>query len=246
MRRLSLIVGFTVLAGTWATPPMLVPGSHELQSTRITEECDSSWFVSRDPGETTEHALLGQRKEHHLVTDQRGSTVVQVTTLTSPNGSYIDSTVMLRDGLAPISEATHAGPQVIRYRDDRNHVDVTTTNGDSAPSVTHHEYAYSLFNFEELDLLMRLLPLRPGYQALLPLYSEGDQDAEIDTVQVEGKDRAGVWQVRFADKAIVATYGVSDHTRGLVSYSHRFRVDGPRWKAGTVWRQAFRACGQRR
>jgi hypothetical protein len=225
-----------------ASPPMLVPGSRDLESGTITERCDSLWFLSQAPGETTAHAMLGQRKEQHVVIGQRAPTVVQVTTLTSPDGSYLDSTVFTRDGLTPISEATYAGPRVIRYRYDRNRVDVTTT-GDSAPSVTHHEYPYPLFNFEELDLLIRLLPLRPGYAALLPLYSEGDQDAEVDTLRVEGKDHAGVWHVRFADKAIVATYGIADATRAWVSYSHRFRADGPRWTAGTVWRQAFHACG---
>jgi len=224
---------------------MLVPGSHELHSESITERCDSLWFVSRAPGDTTEHSLLGQRREQHLVTGQHGSTVVQVTTVTDADGFYIDSTVMMRDGLTPTLEAAHIGSQAIRYRYDRNRVDVTTTNGDSAPSVKHHRYPYPLFNFEELDLLIRLLPLRPGYEALLPLYSEGDRDAEVDTVQVQGKDSAGVWQVRFGDKAIVATYGIADGTRDLVSYSHRFRADGPRWTAGTVWREAIHACGAR-
>jgi hypothetical protein len=244
VRPLLKLMAFAI-AGTWAQPPMLIPGSHDLQSTKITERCDSLWFVSRAPGETVEHTLLSKRREQHIVRDPRGSTVVQVTSVNTAEGSYIDSTVVTRDGLTPMLETAYAGPQVIRYRYDRNRVDVSTTSGDSAPSVTHHEYPHPLFNFDELDLLIRLLPLRPGYQALLPLYSEGDQDAEVDTVQVLDKDSAGVWRVRFADKAIVATYGIADGTREWISYSHRFRTDGPQWTAGTVWRQAFHACGAR-
>lgn len=221
------------VAGMWTQPPMVVPGSHDLQSPKIAERCDSLWFVSRAPGETTEHTLLAQRKELHLVRDR----VVQVTTVNTPEGSYVDSSVFLRNGLAPILETTYADSHVTRYRYDKNRVDVTTS------SVAHHQYPYPLFNFEELDLVIRLLPMRPGYQALLPLYSEGDQDAEIDTVQVQGRDSVGVWQVRFADKAIVATYGIADGSGALVSYSHRFRANGPRWTAGTVWRQAYHACG---
>lgn len=237
MQHIQRLLGLAVLTATglWVQPPMVVPGSHDLRSAKIAERCDSLWFVSRAPGETTEHVLLAQRKELHLVRDR----VVQVTTVNTAEGSYVDSTVFLRDGLTPILEATYADSHVTRYRYDKNQVDVTTT------SVAHHQYPYPVFNFEQLDLLIQLLPLRSGYEALLPLYSEGDQDAEVDTVQVQGRDSAGVWQVRFADKAIVATYGIADGTRAWVSYSHRFRADGPRWTAGTVWRQAFHACGPR-
>lgn len=235
MFHVQRLLGSLAIAIAFALPPMLVPGSRDLQTATITDRCDSVWFVARSPGDTSEHTLLGQRQEQHVV---RG-TVVQVTTLSTPDGSLIDSTILVRDGLTPISEVAHTGSQVIRYRYDRNRVELTTD------SVQRHEYAHPLFNFDELDLVMRSLPLRPGYQALLPLYSEGDQDAEVDTALVEGKDSAGVWQVRFADKAIVATYGIAADTRQLVSYSHRFRADGPRWTAGTVWREAFHACGPR-
>jgi hypothetical protein len=228
-----------------AQPPMLRPGSVDVRSDKVTDRCDSLWVLARAPNDTTERAMLAQRIEQHVVSNQQRRTVVQVTTLTTPDGSFLDSTVMLRDGLAPILETAHVGARVIRYRYDRNRVDVTTTVGDSAPTVHHHEYPYPVFNFDELNLLIRLLPLRPGYQALLPLYSEGDDDAEIDTVQVQGKDSTGIWHVRFADKAIVATYGIADDTRAEVAYSHRFRRAGPSWTAGTVWRQAFHSCGAR-
>lgn len=220
---------------------MLRPGAVDLMSAKITDRCDSLWFLARAPNDTVQRSILAQRIEQHDVS----STVVQVTTMSTPDGSYVDSTILLRDGLAPMRETTHAGSTVIRYRYDRNRVDVTTIAGDSAPVAHHHEYPYPVFNFEELDLLIRLLPLRPGYQALLPLYSEGDEDAEIDTVLVQGKDSTGIWHVRFADKAVIATYGIADDTRAEVAYSHRFRHPGPSWTAGTVWRHAFHACSAR-
>src|SRR5579862_4220024 len=146
-----------------AQPSMVHPGSADLRSEKLTDGCDSLWFLARAPGDTTNRAILAQRVEHHLVSNQQGRVVLQVTTLTTPGGSYVDSTIVRRDGLAPILETTHAGPRVVRYRYDRNRVDVTTTVSDSAPAVHHHAYQYPVFNFEELDLLIRFLPLSPGY-----------------------------------------------------------------------------------
>ena len=231
---LELLVADT----TSAQPPILRPGSADLKSEKLTDRCDSLWFLARAPGDTMERAILAQRSELHVVSNPQRATAVLVST----GHSNVDSAIVLQDGLAPILETTHSGSRVIRYRYDRSRVDLTTTVSDSAPDVRHHEYPYPVFNFAELDLLIRSLPLRPGYQALLPLYSEGDEDAEIDTVLVKGKDSRGIWRVRFADKAVVGTYGIAEDTRAEVSYSHRFRRAGPSWSAGTVWRRAFHAC----
>jgi hypothetical protein len=105
----------------------------------------------------------------------------------------------------------------------------------------HHLYEFPVFNFVELDALIRSLPLRVGYEALLPLYSEGDEAAEVDSVRVEALT-PGVWRVRFADPAIVATIQLDGNSRTQLAYSHVFRRNGSTWKAGTVWRRMSVAC----
>jgi len=158
----------------------------------------------------------------------------------------VDSTLAYADGLAPIWETTHSGTALTRYRYDGTRVEVTLAAGDSVLSRKEHQYPFPVFNFEELDVLLRALPLKAGYAALLPLYSEGDDSMEVDTVRVEARDGRGVWQLRFADPAVVATVGIIDSSRRQVAYSHAFRKDGPQWKARTVWRRVYHACGEAR
>ena len=169
--------------------------------------------------------------------------LVLVVTMNTTSGLVIDTTTVERDGLAPIRETTRTNAGVTRYTYHRNRVEVATTPSDPAHPTKRHQYMFPVFTFEELDALIRSLPLRSGYEALLPLYSEGNDDAEVDTVRVEGRNAKGVWQIRFADKAVVATYGIVDGTRDEVSYAHTFRRAGPFGKGRTEWRRAFHACG---
>jgi hypothetical protein len=83
-----------------------------------------------------------------------------------------------------------------------------------------------VFHFDELDMLLRSLPLREGYEAILPLYSEGSDELEMDSVRVTTRGTDGVWSVRFADPAIVSTYGIHGTTREIVSQDILFRRNG--------------------
>jgi hypothetical protein len=166
--------------------------------------------------------------------------------VTTLGATAVDSMLAYADGLAPIWETTRSGPNMTSYRYDGTRVEVTVAAGDSVLSRKEHQYAFPVFNFQELDALLRALPFTPRYEALLPLYSEGDDVLEVDTVRVEAKDARGVWKLRFADAAVVATVGIDDASRRQVEYSHTFRADGPAWKAQTVWRRVYHVCGERK
>ncbi|HKW47850.1 MAG TPA: alpha/beta hydrolase, partial [Gemmatimonadaceae bacterium] len=86
-------------------------------------------------------------------------------------------------------------------------------------------YPFRVFNFNELDEVVRSVPLRPGYRAIVPLYSEGDNALETDSVDVEGTDSSGVWNVRFADKVIIGHYGIDGATRRIVRYEVNRHAD---------------------
>jgi hypothetical protein len=79
-------------------------------------------------------------------------------------------------------------------------------------------------------------------KAAMPLYSEGDDSLEVDTVRVQRRGPDGVWRIGFVDPAIVATVGVDAKSRAQTAYSHTFRKDQPSLKAGTVWRQEYAPC----
>lgn len=251
MRLLKRVAAMTIVAltltGMWRAPAtrpaptLLLPGSPDLTGTHFAERCDSVWFVSRAAGDTAEHALTAQRLTEH-VTTYGGQPAVLLVTQVKTARTYVDSALVYRDGLAPIWETTHSGARVTRYVYEGNRVRLAVATGDSTSATKEHRYDFPVFNFQQLDALIRSLPLRQGYEVVLPLYSEGDDSVEVDSVRVESRDANGVWRIRFADPAIVATIGV-DGARRQVAYSHIFRQDGRSWRVGTVWRRVYAACG---
>jgi hypothetical protein len=116
---------------------------------------------------------------------------------------FVDSSLVKRHGLAPVWEVSQFDGKVKRW----------TYKGD-------------VFNFQELDDLLRSLPLREGYERILPLFSEGDDSLEMDTVRVVSRDPTGRWTLRFADPAIVATYEIDEQTRRIVRHEHVSRRSG--------------------
>jgi len=116
---------------------------------------------------------------------------------------FVDSSLVKRHGLAPVWEVSQFDGKVKRW----------TYKGD-------------VFNFQELDDLLRSLPLREGYERILPLFSEGDDSLEMDTVRVMTRDAGGRWTLRFADPAIVATYEIDERTRRIVRHEHVSRRSG--------------------
>jgi hypothetical protein len=72
----------------------------------------------------------------------------------------------------------------------------TDRQGDSVVRQVDHTYGVRVFPFAVLDQIVRAVPLREGYRAILPLYSEGDDALEMDTIQVVG--------------ATLAAYGTCD------------------------------------
>ena len=126
-----------------------------------------------------------------------------VTTGEVQSKRFVDSSLVKRHGLAPIWEVSQFDGKVKRW----------TYKGD-------------VFNFQELDDLLRSLPLREGYERILPLFSEGDDSLEMDTVRVMTRDAGGRWTLRFADPAIVATYEIDERTRRIVRHEHVSRRSG--------------------
>ncbi len=218
----------------------LSPGSPDLTPPFLNRSCDSLWFSAHDSGARAWKDILPARVEYRpIITPGRPDALLMLTWV---GGRVVDSALFWRHTLAPVWEVSEGPTRVERYTFSGTLVEVTTTITDSAPQTQEIRHPVSFFTFQELDLLVRALPLRPGYAALLPLFSEGDDSIEVDTVEVQQADSAGRWSIRFADPAVTATYVVDGHTRAFVSYEHVFRTNGPMWRAGTVWRRRSVAC----
>lgn len=241
---ISLAAGGTSVGVTRSDPPLLIPGSAQLMAGHIQARCDSVWYLVRDSAGASAERVLLPRQVRESITIYRGKSAVLVTTAMTAAGTlHTDSALFYRDGLAPISETSWDGAQGRRYDFDGDQVRIRDLGPGTSDSVTVHQYPAPVFNFAQLDALLRSLPFRPGFEALVPLYSEGDDALEIDTVRVDRVDERGVWHLRFADPAIVASIEIDSTSRLQVGYAHQFRTNGPIWKTGNVWRLQTGACG---
>jgi hypothetical protein len=231
---MSIVVGIcstVAVAGTWtstrATPAVLAPGSPDISTTHLRNASGSFRYLSRMPtGDTTEREIGAGRSEQ-VLTRQDGKPALLLVSTSARNGqTYLDSAVVMQSGLAPVWETARRGGGVTRWDYSGKTVRLTLTSPDSGTRTREHTYDVPVFNFQELDVLIRSLPMREGYEAILPLYSEGSEQLEMDSVRVLTRGGDGVWSVRFADPAIVATYGIDGTTREIVRHEVLMRKSG--------------------
>lgn len=231
MRRISTmavtsLLTITLLAAVAARPdvvrhptaPVILPGSRELTTSHLKTQADRYRTVTRPAPDSAERDL-GVRNESVTQTTHNGKPALL---LASQSGTgdrtFIDTALVMQEGLHPVWETARFGSRVSRWEYSGKHVQLTFTHPDSGTRTREHTYDIPVFNFNELSILIRSLPMREGFEAILPLYSEGSDELEMDTVRVAARGADGVWPVRFADPAIVATYGIDGATRRVVRY----------------------------
>jgi hypothetical protein len=155
-------------------------------------------YVTPDTSHPGTEKVVGVRRVfEHLIDHPRGPALL----LIQQGRGYVDSAIVLRSGLTPIVEIQNyfARRRRVVYDYEGNRVRMRDSTADSVVRAREHTYDGDVFNFNELDVLLRSVPLRAGYEAILPLYSEGTDTVEMDTVKVLGKDSHAAWVVRFAD-----------------------------------------------
>jgi hypothetical protein len=211
------------------TDVTLPAGSERLVTSHIAEFREGQRIYSRAAsGDTTEHESVRKVIEEHPMELDGAPAVMMVTAGHFAGGDYFDTLVVRRNGLVPVRES-------LRYLQRRTAKEITFSgdrlrqtnhSGDSARTF-EMRFALPVFAFSELDLLIRSLPFSHGYRAIVPLYSEGDDSLEMDTVAVTGPV-GHQWTVRFADPVIVATYGVDSASRRIERYDLVGRRTGGR------------------
>lgn len=206
---------------------MLLPGSSDLASVPFESAPINVHFVAdrKSNGDSVYRDLGGAQKDYVLTAYHGTPAVMIVLSQLSSQRPFVDSALVRRDGLEPIWEIQHSGSTRTRYDYDGASVRRAVTAPDSSVAQSTATYPFRVFNFNELDELVRSVPLRAGYRAIVPLYSEGDNALETDTIQVEGTDSTGVWNVRFADKVIIGHYGIDGATRKIVRFDVNRHAD---------------------
>jgi hypothetical protein len=208
-------------------------GSRDLAVAHIVDDVDSQRVMFRAASGDTTAKQYGRLRIEQRVALANGTTQVLLYKLGHyTNAEFSDTMSMTRDGLRPIAERMQSGKtvKIIHYAGDRLHETVQV--GDSAPRALDRSFPVPVFAFNQLELVVRSLPLRTGLHAILPLYSEGDDSLEMDTASVvrlaEASDsiKAPAWIVRFADPAIVSTYVVDTLSRRIDGYYVESRKSG--------------------
>lgn len=197
----------------------LTPGTNILASGReLSDTIEYRYLVAgRGAGDAVRELGVG-RVETQVTTHDGKPALRLVRSFDGGSTRFRDTAIVALDGLAPLVESHRSGERQTRFSYDGARVHRAVVAPDSARSDGVESYDVPVFHFNELDAIVRALPLRRGYEAIVPLYSQGDNALERDTLRVLAPDSIGVWSVRFADRVIAATYGIDGVTRRIVRY----------------------------
>jgi hypothetical protein len=178
------------------------------------------------------------RQSERLTTDTLdGRTVLlHVITFDTPNALTIDSSWVDPATLSPIRMQSSNKNRVVELEFAKGTVRATTRPAAGAPSTTEHRLGVRAFEWNMLPLALSSLPLRPGYRAELPVFSDRAGRVVWYSVRVAADTfltrasgyRAPMWQLvatpdsggssahwwvsqrhRFVDQALVSEPGIS-------------------------------------
>jgi hypothetical protein len=220
-------------ASSGGAPDVLRPGDPDLHTAHLRERVEHQRFERKAAAaDSAWRPLFAMTVEERgqLVDGRPGFSAVQRSD--TPSIPLGDTLLVRLDGLAPVREWMRTGGTIRRIEYMGHRVRHARRTGDSAEVVAEDSFPVPVFAFNQVNMLVRSLPFRAGYHAILPLYSEGTESLEMDTVDVIGAepDAAGAadrrWRVRFADAAIVSTYAIDQATRRVVDYRVRQRKSG--------------------
>lgn len=212
------LVGIPLLLG--AQKPKLLPlgAKRPVSGTHV-------YDLSTRPGPDSAWRALGTITVDLLII-QRGRVAVirRVSTSAINHRGVVDTTFALARTLAPLGGRTHKPTGIISY--DFQHDTVSGVITDSgATRAIHDVLPGPAFNSTDIDVIVRSLPLAPGYQARLPIYDPELGGYCFASVHVDSYPHLGsssssstkTWLVRVTDGSLHIAYCVDRATRGLLS-----------------------------
>ena len=137
-------------------------------------------------------------------------------------GRVVDTTMSIALTLAPIMERTHKRSGDIMLDFARGAVRGSMTRAGKL-RVLHDTLPVPAFNSTDLDLVVRSLALEQGMSTTLDIYDPEYGGARADSVAVLRLDAPRIpgteatWVVRSRDRRLESTYGISEHSRKLLS-----------------------------
>lgn len=230
-----IVISRCLFAAALAVSPLtaqsVIPGDPGLVLTSLIDRTHDYHSLLRRAPDSAEREFYAYHLEEHLV-DAGGRPGLLIVKHSLFAAYHFEDTLLLaRDGLRPLWEHMQNQRATLTFAYDGARVRRTRAVPDSAPQVSDTTYPTPVFAFNEQELVLRSLPLAPGYSRILPLYSEGSDSLERDTVTVLGgpapvSGSVAAWTVRFADPAIVETYVIDDRSRQILSHEVTGRRSG--------------------
>jgi hypothetical protein len=148
MRRALIVAPIVVLLATTGfsgrtttTIPVIEPGSSDITTHILRESMDSVRSIYKaTPTDTLERVVATTWRESHLVAAPQGKAMLLVSSSVSARGTFVDSALVLLDGLSPVWEILRRNKRATRFDYNGARVRVAIADPDSTFPVREHEY----------------------------------------------------------------------------------------------------------
>ena len=190
---LGLLVPCAALARAQDASTTL-PGSKHLNDSKLAPR---EWEVVATLKRSGQE-IVGGTTRHSLVS-LPGNRWAYITVTTSQLGIATDTTIAMRESLAPVSHRSHTVPRVMELDYNGKRVTGSYTPKDSASRHIDRATDVPTFDAAMLDVILGALPLSANYQTRLPMYIEERGGLVWFDVRVDGQTTVGAttgWNVR--------------------------------------------------
>lgn len=167
----------------------------------------------------------GTMVEAVSLTTYRGDpAVLLVRTFPTPGGPIVDSALSVRATLAPIWQRSHQPTKTMRLEFGPAGVTGSYTPRDSGERAVHHPLHEPTFDGTSLTLVIAALPLKLGFETVLPEYIFEKAGTESDTVRVSGAARVAgpdgamhdAWMVTSNNADVKIEYTIDRQTHAIL------------------------------
>lgn len=200
----------------------ILPGSDHLVPGRVSEGTDTLIIASGEEGESRTIGILYLETRRHRQDGVEVLTRIEWMPGVDDRHVVADSFVLADTGLAPLSATplSEAGRAQLRFGSE--HV----VHVDHRGGTTRVPVAGPSFYGNSMDVVLRSLPLRQGFEAVLPLYeadARASSDALVTVGGIEDVPSASgeicrAWRVRIDSREHGGTYWIDSRSFFLVRY----------------------------
>lgn len=207
-----------------SSSPLIIPGSTELQLQKI-KPYEHTFELYLVAGE--EEALIGTLNESVRVLRNEG-VIERVQRLSRPNQpEHVDSLRASLHSLIPLSHSSSNASREITLHFDSLKVEGSFDEADTEPLEFGQNFDHPYFDSNWTDLVIRLLPLKPGYKRTIRTFEvvpDGSpgfvpyhlEVSRQEAIQTANKTSKKVWVINQIKENRTTTFYVEVQSRELL------------------------------